>query len=153
MPDFFIFTFISVPCYNAVSDIKEVQHMRRFVSLLFVFLALTLPALAHPGRTDSKGGHKNSSTGEYHYHHGEPAHQHVNGFCPYATVTPTPKATPRATPRATPKTSLSTFPPSSYNKPKTTNKNSGKGAAALAGAGGTAVAFAGYSALKRIWRS
>lgn len=38
---------------------------------------------AHPGRTDSNGGHYNRSTGEYHYHHGYPEHQHPNGVCPY----------------------------------------------------------------------
>lgn len=40
-------------------------------------------ASAHPGRTDANGGHYDSSTGEYHYHHGYPAHQHTNGICPY----------------------------------------------------------------------
>lgn len=38
---------------------------------------------AHSGRTDSSGGHYNHSTGEYHYHHGYPAHQHTGGACPY----------------------------------------------------------------------
>jgi hypothetical protein len=33
--------------------------------------------------TDGNGGHYNSSTGEYHYHHGYPAHSHTNGVCPY----------------------------------------------------------------------
>jgi hypothetical protein len=48
-----------------------------------------LSANAHPGGTDSKGGHKNHSTGEYHYHHGYSEHQHydINGDgivdCPY----------------------------------------------------------------------
>ena len=40
--------------------------------------------LAHSGRTDGKGGHYNRSTGEYHYHHGYPAHDHENGICPYS---------------------------------------------------------------------
>lgn len=43
-------------------------------ALLAVLLAL--PVLAHPGRTDSKGGHYDHSSGTYHYHHGYPAHQH-----------------------------------------------------------------------------
>lgn len=44
---------------------------------------------AHSGGTDSKGGHYNRSTGEYHYHHGYSAHQHrdIDGDgkldCPY----------------------------------------------------------------------
>ena len=33
---------------------------------------------AHSGRTDSSGGHTNGSTGEYHYHHGYPAHDHYD---------------------------------------------------------------------------
>lgn len=57
-------------------------------SLLIIFLILLLiPSIityAHPGRTDSDGGHTNSSTGSYHYHHGYSAHQHTNGKCPYA---------------------------------------------------------------------
>lgn len=48
--------------------------------LLFVFSFL---AYGHPGNTDSNGGHYDLSTGEYHYHHGYPAHQHPNGVCPY----------------------------------------------------------------------
>lgn len=56
-------------------------------ALLAVLLAL--PVLAHPGRTDSKGGHYDHSSGTYHYHHGYPAHQHrdLDGDgkpdCPY----------------------------------------------------------------------
>lgn len=49
-------------------------------------LAVTLcigSASAHPGRTDANGGHYNHSTGEYHYHHGYPAHQHIDGVCLY----------------------------------------------------------------------
>lgn len=54
-----------------------------FVVLTFSIFLLTFSASAHPGRTDSKGGHTSSSTGEYHYHHGYDAHQHPNGTCPY----------------------------------------------------------------------
>ena len=53
---------------------------------LFVFLTvivLALPVHAHSGRTDSSGGHYDSNTGKYHYHHGYPAHQHTGGVCPY----------------------------------------------------------------------
>lgn len=52
-------------------------------------LLLTIPIHAHSGRTDSKGGHYNHSTGDYHYHHGYSAHDHydMNGDgkadCPY----------------------------------------------------------------------
>lgn len=61
----------------------------KFIAVFFI-VSLLLPLLAiavssHPGRTDSNGGHYNRSTGEYHYHHGYPAHQHINGVCPYSS--------------------------------------------------------------------
>ena len=52
-------------------------------------LLLLTVASAHPGRTDSRGGHYDSVTGEYHYHHGYRAHQHTDldgdgkADCPY----------------------------------------------------------------------
>ena len=55
------------------------------IILMLMSLFLTLPVYAHSGRTDSKGGHINYSTGEYHYHHGYSAHQHPNGVCPYSS--------------------------------------------------------------------
>lgn len=57
--------------------------MKKLVSVLLCILLLALPSAAHPGRTDSDGGHTDHSTGEYHYHHGQPAHQHTGGDCPY----------------------------------------------------------------------
>ena len=59
---------------------------------LAVFVFFSPAALAHPGRTDANGGHYNRSTGEYHYHHGYPEHQHYDmdgdGVvdCPYDFV-------------------------------------------------------------------
>lgn len=60
--------------------------MKRISVLLIavLLLLLTVPAYAHPGKTDANGGHYNRSTGEYHYHHGYPEHQHPGGICPYA---------------------------------------------------------------------
>lgn len=52
-----------------------------FVKLLIALaICLQLPviALAHPGRTDSSGGHTDHDSGEYHYHHGYPAHGHYD---------------------------------------------------------------------------
>lgn len=46
-------------------------------------LLFALNVSAHPGRTDSNGGHYNRSTGEYHFHHGYDDHQHPDGVCPY----------------------------------------------------------------------
>lgn len=51
------------------------------ICICLVCLLFALPASAHPGRTDSNGGHHSGSS--YHYHHGYPAHQHTNGICPY----------------------------------------------------------------------
>ena len=58
-----------------------------FAVLLFIILS-AVTVYAHPGRTDSSGGH-NSSDG-YHWHHGYPAHNHsdldgdgVKEYCPY----------------------------------------------------------------------
>lgn len=59
------------------------------VSILFCFISVS----AHPGRTDANGGHYNRSTGEYHYHHGYPEHQHPNGVCPYEVSLSTPAST------------------------------------------------------------
>lgn len=57
----------------------------RIFAIALVVAALIIPigALSHPGKTDASGGHYNRSTGEYHYHHGYPEHQHINGQCPY----------------------------------------------------------------------
>lgn len=44
----------------------------------FLFSFLIPTASAHPGRTDSNGGHTDYSTGKYHYHHGYDAHMHVD---------------------------------------------------------------------------
>ena len=61
--------------------------MKRICILAFavsvLLLLLSVPVSAHSGKTDASGGHYDSSTGEYHYHHGYPAHQHTNGKCPY----------------------------------------------------------------------
>ena len=47
--------------------------------LIFLLLpSIALTAYAHPGRTDGRGGHTDHSTGDYHYHHGYPAHNHYD---------------------------------------------------------------------------
>jgi hypothetical protein len=43
-----------------------------------LFSSLIAQVFAHPGRTDENGGHTNRSTGEYHYHHGYPEHDHYD---------------------------------------------------------------------------
>lgn len=56
--------------------------MKKFLLSAFgvamLILLLTIVAHAHPGRTDSSGGHYNNSTGDYHYHHGYSAHDHYD---------------------------------------------------------------------------
>ena len=62
---------------------------KRLLTLLLCLFLLCPYALAHGGKTDANGGHYDRSTGEYHYHHGYPAHQHYDmdgdGIidCPY----------------------------------------------------------------------
>ena len=63
---------------------------KRLLVFLLAFLLLLHPTvLAHSGKTDANGGHYDRSTGEYHYHHGYPAHQHYDmdgdgvADCPY----------------------------------------------------------------------
>ena len=61
------------------------MNNRKIIFLIIIIIVITFPSLviAHPGKTDSEDGHYDYSTGEYHYHHGYPAHQHINGVCPY----------------------------------------------------------------------
>lgn len=60
--------------------------MRKKIIAVALAALLAVVVLAHPGRTDSRGGHTNHSTGEYHFHHGYPEHQHTGGVCPYDYV-------------------------------------------------------------------
>lgn len=62
---------------------KIVKTTALCLLIFLTVIALALPVQAHSGRTDSSGGHYDRSTGEYHYHHGYPAHQHTDGVCPY----------------------------------------------------------------------
>lgn len=59
----------------------------RFIQILVCVLCIcalfSISSSAHSGKTDASGGHIDHSTGEYHYHHGYPAHQHTDGVCPY----------------------------------------------------------------------
>lgn len=66
------------------------RNALRVLSAFMIAAALIGSVSAHPGRTDSNGGHTDHSTGEYHYHHGYSAHDHYDmdgdGVvdCPYS---------------------------------------------------------------------
>ena len=58
------------------------------ITLTSIFIILPVLAFAHPGKTDSRGGHRDnknaSKLGPYHFHcDGYPAHLHEGGICPY----------------------------------------------------------------------
>ena len=52
-----------------------------FILCFFLFPALIL---AHPGQTDSSGGHTNKKTGEYHYHNGGGSSSSSSGSYSYS---------------------------------------------------------------------
>lgn len=59
-----------------------------FIIITLIVALMSLTGLAHSGGTDSNGGHYDRSTGDYHYHHGHPAHDHTiekdgTTKCPY----------------------------------------------------------------------
>lgn len=49
---------------------KIIVFLTFLISFVYFF---NISSYAHPGRTDSNGGHYNHDTGEYHYHSGESA--------------------------------------------------------------------------------
>ncbi len=73
---------------------KMLRNYRKYIIIFigFLFLISSFGSSAHPGRTDSAGGHHDynnvSGLGSYHYHcGGNPPHLHENGICPYAGIT------------------------------------------------------------------
>lgn len=59
------------------------------VMVIAMIICMPIVNLAHSGKTDSSGGHKDnknkSGLGSYHYHcGGHPAHLHEGGVCPYS---------------------------------------------------------------------
>lgn len=58
------------------------------LTMCLLLASISMQGLAHSGRTDASGGHKDnknkSGLGGYHYHcGGYPAHLHSGGVCPY----------------------------------------------------------------------
>ncbi len=99
------------------------------VAFIMVFGA-AMSALAHSGRTDSSGGHRDnknkSGLGSYHYHcGGYPPHLHTDG-CPYkgggggsgGGAKPTATAKPAAKPTASPKPAKIIDIPETYETPE-----------------------------------
>lgn len=68
---------------------NKIKRLSKIIALLGILLAFPTTILAHSGKTDSSGGHKDknnvSGLGSYHYHCGVyPAHLHDGGVCPYS---------------------------------------------------------------------
>lgn len=59
------------------------KMMKRVLFVLLTLFICGSVVSAHSGQTDAQGGHWDSTGGGYHYHHGYPAHSHINGECPY----------------------------------------------------------------------
>lgn len=65
------------------------KHLINVCVIILCIMLFPITATAHSGKTDSSGGHRDSETGEYHYHHGYSAHKHydIDGDgvidCPY----------------------------------------------------------------------
>ena len=58
---------------GTAEDGGKVKMKTKALILGFIFVAASVaPALGHPGGLDSKGGHTNKKTGEYHYHRKQP---------------------------------------------------------------------------------
>lgn len=59
------------------------------ITILLCAYYLCVATVAHSGRTDGNGGHRDNVNGGYHYHHGYSAHQHYDmdgdgkKDCPY----------------------------------------------------------------------
>ncbi len=79
---------------------KSGLNLKRLVSFILICMIVTSLSLAHSGRTDSSGGHKDnqnvSGLGYYHFHcGGHPPHLHDGGVCPYASSSNVPTVTPK----------------------------------------------------------
>lgn len=77
---------------------KKNSILTSTIVALLICISLPIVGIAHGGRTDSSGGHKDnknvSGLGSYHYHHGHEAHLHPGGVCPYDSSTSTVVETP-----------------------------------------------------------
>lgn len=102
---------------------KKINFKKVIVVSIIIIISLLVPlsSLAHSGRTDSSGGHKDnknaSGLGPYHYHcGGHPAHLHDGGVCPYSATSTS--STPAETPTQTTTTKSKTTESASKAKSK-----------------------------------
>ncbi len=81
---------------------------KRFISQVITVCVIlaAVPSSAHSRKTDAYGGHYDNETGEYHYHHGYPAHKHIDGVCPYDFDDQTDHSSGTSYSAATPKPEL-----------------------------------------------
>lgn len=49
-----------------------------FICIIALASIFVITCSAHSGGTDVHGGHMDHSSGDYHYHHGRPAHDHYD---------------------------------------------------------------------------
>jgi hypothetical protein len=91
------------------------KKIKKIVCILVVLLSLSQTSYAHPGRTDSNGGHKDnknaSGLGGYHYHHGFGPHLHPGGVC---ELTGGDNNTPASSPKSGGDNNTPVSPPKSY---------------------------------------
>ena len=81
------------------------NRSKRIFSLLLAIIFTLISSttmLAHSGRTDGSGGHRDnknkSGLGSYHYHcGGYSAHLHKNGICPYTSTSKTTSSSLKST--------------------------------------------------------
>lgn len=95
-----------------------------FLIILIIVLVLPLNCIAHSGRTDSNGGHKDnknaSGLGPYHYHcGGNPPHLHDGGVCPYSSTVQTTTTTSSETVEQSTTTKSQTASTTKKTEPKT----------------------------------
>lgn len=79
------------------------MNKKRKINIITIAITIAISMFnvvyAHPGRTDSSGGHKDknnvSGLGSYHYHcEGYDAHLHEGGVCPYSAPSVSTTTTP-----------------------------------------------------------
>ncbi len=97
-----------------------------FITACFVLFAMSLSVIAHSGRTDSSGGHKDnknkSGLGPYHYHcGGYPAHLHSGGVCPYKGGSSSSSSSSKSSTSSSSSSSKSTSTGSSASSSKTSS--------------------------------